>query len=281
MRRQAGGLGLTLWHALVLGVIQGLTEFLPVSSSGHLVLGGVVLGLKEPHLAFDVMVHVATLVATVAFYRHSLRDMTLETWGSLQTARSRGLAEALRAHPEAKLTLWIVLGTVPTGLIGILFKEQLEGLFGQPAWVAGMLLGTAALLLLTAILPHGKSGPAQMRLWQALLIGLFQGMAIVPGISRSGSTIACGLLVGLNRELAARFSFLLSLPAILGALVLKVGEGELHGVGWDILSMGFVSSALVGLGALALLIPLVKRGRLHWFALYLIPAGLFGLWSLS
>src|SRR5690606_32686326 len=161
-------------------------EFLPVSSSGHLVLGGVVLGLKEPHLAFDVMVHVGTLLATLVFYRTSLVNMLVESAGTLQAVRREGLAEALAARPEAKVALWIVLATIPTGLIAVFFKGSLEAMFGQPATVAGMLLATAALLGITAVLPHGKVGPSQMRLWQALVIGLFQGIAIMPGISRSG-----------------------------------------------------------------------------------------------
>ncbi|MEZ4272311.1 MAG: undecaprenyl-diphosphate phosphatase [Myxococcota bacterium] len=273
---------MTLWHAIVLGFVQGLTEFLPVSSSGHLVLAGALLGLSEGHLAFDVIVHVATLVATVVYYRNSLRCMAGDTVKAVLQYRSgRSLQEVLYMYPEARLVGLIALGSIPTALIGLVFKDHLEALFSEPRSAAGMLLVTAALLLLTRWCPRGRKTLSQFHWSYALLIGLIQGVAIVPGICRSGSTIAMALLLGLERELAARYSFLLALPAVLGALLLQMRDGAaFEVVGQSALVSGFVMAAITGLFALALLVRLVRSGRFHYFALYLVPVGLWGLYAL-
>ena len=267
---------MTLLQAIVLGLIQGLTEFLPVSSSGHWVLGGVWLGLKEPHLWFDIVVHAATLLATVLFYRQSLLAMTQQLLAVLRPD-GQTFAARLAENPEAKLALLIVAGTIPTGLIGVLFKDPLQALFGEPRLAAGMLLVTAGLLVTTRFAKPGHIGVRELKVHHALLIGVIQGMAIVPGISRAGSTIALALLLGVERELAARFSFLLSLPAILGAVVLQLGDDASGHLSAGVLASGFVSAAITGVLALALLVPVVKRGKLHWFAAYLVPMGVCGL----
>ena len=250
-----------------------------MSSSGHLVLGGALLGLEEPHLAFDVVVHVATLLATLIFYRDSFSGAArdgLTAWREFR--EGCGLWEAFTKRKDVKLMLLVVVGSLPTGLMGFLGRSLVEELFGVPAIAAWMLLLTAGLLLLTPWARHRQRGIEQIGARDALLVGLIQGFAIIPGISRSGSTIACALLLGFNRELAARFSFLLSVPAILGASVLMLPDlFEQNGLmSWS-LGVGFVTAALSGLGALVVLIPLVRRGRLHYFALYLVPAALLGL----
>lgn len=278
---QASGQAMGVADAVGLGVVQGLTEFLPVSSSGHLVLGGELLGLTEPHLFFDVVLHVATLLATVIFYRRYLAEVFVDTWRGLGALRSgQGLRQATDAHEGFLFALWVTLGTIPTGLIGVLFKDPLEALFGAPRFAAGMLLVTAGLLLLSLLAKKNTLGIGQLGPWRVLMIGLIQGFAIIPGISRSGSTIACALLLGVERELAARFSFLLSIPAILGALALKILGGHGHAADLGLVSVGFLAAALTGVLALAVLIPLVRKGRLYLFALYLIPAGIFGLVAL-
>jgi len=245
------------------------------------VLCGELLGLSAPHLLFDVVVHVATLAATLLFYRREVAQMVAQTWQALLALPSqRSLSAVLAARPDARLFLLICIGTVPTGLVGVLFKDQLEALFAAPRAAAGMLLVTAALLLVTRFVPAGRRDAGGLTVWHALAIGLAQGFAIVPGISRSGTTIAIALLLGVERELAARFSFLLSVPAILGALVLKLGDGEQLALEPAQLGIGFAAAAISGLVALALLIPLVRGGRLHYFAAYLVPAAVAGLWLL-
>ncbi|MCK5690863.1 undecaprenyl-diphosphate phosphatase, partial [Myxococcota bacterium] len=174
-----------------------------------------------------------------------------------------------------KLSLLIVIATIQTGLIGIFFKDIFEGLFQSPVLVASMLTATAALLWTTRFAKNNNKGVSQLKWWHAVILGVAQGAAIVPGISRSGTTISVALLLGVERELAARFSFLMAIPAILGALVLQLRGGvalaELASLP-NIL--GFVAAGAVGIGALALLIPLVRKGQLHYFAFYLIPLSL-------
>jgi undecaprenyl-diphosphatase len=246
-----------------------------------LVLGGYVVGLREPHLFFDIILHVATLVATVYFYRHTLLQMGREaaSGGRALVSRQQSLQMVVARNPNVRLLLLVCVGVVPTGLIGVLFKDPLEALFGEPRNAAAMLLVTAFMLTITRwTKPSGMSLP-QMKAWHAVVIGLVQGMAIVPGISRSGSTIACALLLGLDRELAARYSFVLSLPAIAGALLLKLLDGaELGAIAPVALVVGFFVAALSGIIALRILIPMVKHGRFYFFAFYLVPAGVLGLW---
>ena len=240
-------------------------------------LGGVLLGLREPHLLFDVIVHAATLAATVVVYRGSLGEMARDVVAAPRALHQGAGPTRLAQRPGLRLAALIILGSLPTALIGVLFKAPLEALFAAPRLAAGMLLVTAALLATTALARPGKRGLAELRWWHALIIGTVQGFAIIPGVSRSGSTIACALLLGVERELAARYSFLLSLPAVLGAVTLKLAEGDLQGVAMAPLAVGFVAAALLGLLALFLLIPLVRRGRLHYFAGYLVVAGTAGL----
>lgn len=266
--------------AAILGIVQGLTEYLPVSSSGHLVLGRELLGVEEPDLFFDIMVHVATLLVTVIFYARSIGRMVTETGEEL---RDRVNGGSTTDRPLARLSGLIVLGTIPTGLIGVVFKDRLEALFDEPRAACAMLLVTAALLIGTRFTAATGRSDGEMTWKDALLIGTVQGLAIIPGISRSGSTIAAALFLGLDRELAARFSFLLSVPAILGALVLKlkdVGDGGLA-IDGGATAIGFVAALVTGFAALVALLPLVRRGQLHWFAFYLVPTGLAGLMLLS
>ncbi|MBI3178513.1 MAG: undecaprenyl-diphosphate phosphatase [Deltaproteobacteria bacterium] len=269
---------MSLHDAVILGIVQGLTEFLPVSSSGHLVLGGHLLGLKEPHLLFEIVLHVATLIATLLFYRASLVEMARDSVRALGAWRRGSLQAALAAHPAARLVALIAVGSLPTAAVGLTFRRSLEAMFASPALVAAMLLVTAALLLSTRWAPAAGRGVAGMRWRDALLIGLAQGIAIAPGISRSGATIGCALLLGLDRELAARYSFLLAVPAILGALVLKLaGAGPSAPVDLAAFASGFVAALLVGMLALAALIPVVRRGKLSYFAAYLVPVGVAGV----
>lgn len=267
-------------EAAILGIIQGLTEFLPVSSSGHLVLGGVLLSLTEPHILFDVIVHAATLVATLAFYRETVQAMGREVvelgTGIFDFSHWKN---GFQAFPEVRLLLMIVVGSVPTACIGLIFKDELEALFGEPRFAAWMLLVTAGLLALTVIKRATSRDIDKMTLRDAISIGLIQGMAVIPGISRSGSTIACAMLLGLDRQLAARYSFLLSVPAILGAVLLKTKDAVEAGVHVDLLALviGFLSAAIVGVLALRFFIPIVKQGKLHYFVAYLIPVGILGV----
>jgi undecaprenyl-diphosphatase len=256
---------MTVLQAIFLGVVQGLTEFLPVSSSGHLVFFQSVFGLAEPQLAFDVMLHLGTLLAVVVYFRTDISRVLLGTW-----AWVRGRREG---EVEAKLLLWIVVASVPTGLMGVLLKDWVESLFSMPKTVGLMLLVTGLVLWLTRIVKRNEKTTGQMGVWDALVIGIAQGVAIIPGISRSGSTISTGLFCGLNRELAGKFSFLLSIPAILGATFLKFREID-TGAEFGVTLIGMTVAFVIGLLSLKLLMKIIRAGKLSGFAYYCWAMGI-------
>ena len=270
---------MTLTEAVILGVVQGLTEFLPVSSSGHLVLFQHLLGLKEPLLAFDISVHVGTLVAVlIYFYRDIVAILkALRKWFAV-LPDTRAAAGLLATDREIRMAWLIVIGSVPTAILGLLFKEIAETLFASVSIVGVTLLITGAVLWGTRWLSEDGHGIRRLSVKNSLVIGTVQGLAIIPGISRSGSTIAAGLFLGLDRETAARFSFLLSIPAVAGAGLL--GAGGLLGQGklpLATIAVGTLVSCAVGYASLKLLVWMVRRGRLHYFAPYCGAVGLLAL----
>lgn len=263
-------------EAVVLGVVQGLTEFLPVSSSGHLVLFQHLFGMVEPELLFDISVHVGTLMAVlVVFYRDILQML-----GAL--VRLPGLVRAaggwgalFSSHPEIRLAAMIVVGCLPTALLGIFFAKIAEQLFGT-VWLVGLaLLVTGTFLWFTQRQKATGRPIKEMQLKDALVIGLVQGLAIVPGISRSGATISAALYLGVDRDLAGRFSFLLAIPAILGALVLGLDSEAFHtDLSLGTIVLGSLTAAIVGYLALVVLLKIVRKGQLHRFAPYCWLVGL-------
>lgn len=250
-----------------LGILQGLTEFLPVSSSGHLVLLQSWLpGFQEPGVLFHATVHLATLGAVLLYFRS---DVAVLVHAALRRRRSDRAA--------VRLLGLVVAGTLPTALIGLLFKDGLERLFSSVPTAASMLLVTGALLVATDRARAHGTDIRRMRVWQALLIGLVQGMAIIPGLSRSGATVAAGVLSGLGRDLALRYSFLLSIPAILGAFTLQLLSHGLDGTR-DINELGyavaFLAAFATGYLSIEVLLRLLLSRRLTWFALYCWGLGL-------
>ncbi len=252
-------------QAIVLGVLQGLTEFLPVSSSGHLVLGQAALGLKGPALAFNILLHVGTLAAVLTFYG---RDV----W---RIARAWALSPAGGADRVSARTGWLlILGTLPAALVGALFHDAIEEMFGSPRAAAYALFATGGLLFLSGGRAAGGRGESQMTWRDALLIGLFQAAALLPGLSRSGATIAAALFLGIEREQAARFSFLLAAPAIAGAFLLKAKELQAAPpAAWPPMLLGTAVAAAVGLLALGWLLRVLRSGNLRGFAYYCWAAG--------
>lgn len=242
-----------------------MTEFLPVSSSGHLVFFQSVFGFKEPHVFFDVVLHLGTLLAVVVFFRTDISNI-------LQGTR-QGLKARKMGQNGIRLLIWIIIATIPTGLMGILFKDWFESLFTRPKIVGGMLLTTGLILWFTRYVKRDGRLLEKMGWADALLIGIVQGIAIIPGISRSGSTISTGLFCGLDRELAGKFSFLLSIPAILGATLLELRGIESPAEVWMHL-IGMAIAFLVGLLSLKFLMRIVRRGRLFTFAYYCWPVGI-------
>ncbi|MGD8541064.1 MAG: undecaprenyl-diphosphate phosphatase [Desulfobacteraceae bacterium] len=266
-------------YAVTLGVVQGLTEFLPVSSSGHLVLFQNLFGFTEPELLFDISLHVGTLLAIcLVFYRElgSLLTTLLRLPWLLKAAG--GLRPLFAQNQDVRLVALIVLGSIPTAFLGLIFHRVADRIFGSVGIVGAMLLITGTLLWLTRR-PAGRSRLLpQVHTRDALTIGLVQGMAILPGISRSGSTICAALFLGIDRELAGRYSFLLSIPAIIGALALGLeGYRADASVPVAMMLLGGATAAVTGYAALRLLLWVVQRGRLHRFAPYCWAVGLAAL----
>ncbi|MCB2227440.1 MAG: undecaprenyl-diphosphatase UppP [Desulfarculaceae bacterium] len=258
-----------IWQAAVLGVVQGLTEFLPISSSGHLVLGQRLLGFTEPELMFDIAVHVGSLAAVVAVF---WRDL----WGILRGLLVWGDDEGARRG--RRLLLLVIAGSIPTAIMGFLLKDLFESMFASLLTVGLALLVTGWLLMATAMVHKPGREIGRVGIGRALIVGVAQGLAITPGVSRSGSTIAVALLLGIDRRLAAHYSFVLSIPAILGALVLQVHEmGAPSPSQTAPMIVGLVCAALSGYLALRILLRVVQAGRFHWFAPYCFAVGLAAL----
>lgn len=261
-------------QALCLGVLQGITEFLPVSSSGHLALAQHLFGLQEPQLLFDVAVHVGTLMAVFLVFRSDLLQIlkdNLSFFGAQRPSPSH--SGGRESQTGVKMALMILVGSVPTALIGLSLRDIFERLFTSPATVGIFLWITGLFLILSRWPRIDRNHLDTPNALDALVIGLAQGAAIGPGLSRSGLTITTGLLLGLKPELAFRFSFLLSIPAILGALALETYHLGGHHPGWHILTVGCFSAFLVGWAALRVLQSLVGKGKLFYFAPYCFAVG--------
>lgn len=265
--------GLHPFVAAVLGALQGLTEFLPVSSSGHVAVGALLFGIPDMPLSMVVVVHVGTLLATLAVVGKDVFHLTADAAKQL-TTNPRGYIET----DEGKTVIGVIAATLPTAVIGLLIKDHVEAFSHQPMAVGAFLVASAAIVWTTRR-RHGAATALTVK--QAFLVGLAQGVAVLPGISRSGTTIAAAMWLGLSGPQAFRFSFLLSLPAILGAVILQLSDpGALAALGQAAVIAGTVA-AVVGVAALLLLRRMVARGQLWVFALYLVPVGiLLMLWPL-
>ncbi|MBF0201221.1 MAG: undecaprenyl-diphosphate phosphatase [Desulfamplus sp.] len=274
-----------IYQAIILGVLQGLTEFLPVSSSGHLALGHYILGITEPTLFFDVSLHVGTLIAVIVVFFKDIRDITASLWGLIRHKLHRGKFPGeegffSRAYvdPNIRFAILIIVASVPTAFMGLFFKQYMDAMSDSINFVGCMMLVTGTFLWLTRGIKPSGAGIMAMGYKRALLIGICQGLAVIPGISRSGATISAALFSGMDRETAARFSFLLSIPAILGAELISLRDFVTQGIAFDFsILYGTLISFVVGYAALKLLIHLVKNGRFYLFAPYCWIVGGFAI----
>ena len=275
------------FEAVILGLLQGLTEFLPVSSSGHLEIGKVLLGVETTDdLLFTTMVHAATVLSTLVVFRGQIWGLLrgfftgLKDWRIVKGADGRS---SLQCNDETDYLLKICVSMIPILIVGVFFKDYVEDLFGSIMVVGCALVLTAVLLFFSdmASKPGRKSVVVPentyrngISYWQAAAIGLGQAFAVIPGLSRSGTTISTGLICGVRREVMAQFSFLMVLVPILGETFLEVVGGEFgaSSVGALPLVLGFVSAFVSGLFACRVMIALVKKAKLSWFALYCLVA---------
>lgn len=239
-------------EAIISGIVQGVTEFLPVSSSGHLVILHKLMGLKEPQLVFDIFLHLGTLSAVfIVFWRDILKIFTV----------------------NKKVGVFILIATIATGLFISVFGKGIEAGFTNSKLVGAMLILTGAWLILGSFVRFGTSGLTGLK---SFVIGIVQGVASIPGISRSGATISTALFLGVEPQSAARFSFLLSIPAIVGAFLLKIRQGGFSGFGINHV-FGLITSCIVGILSLKLLLRVLRMDRLHFFGFYCIAAGIVAL----
>ncbi len=268
-------------EAIILGIIQGLTEFLPVSSSGHLVLFQQLFGLKEAELFFDICVHLGTLMAVIVVFHREIQNIIAALLRLFPLAGpQKTILQQVESDPELKMALLIVIGSIPTAVLGLMFQSIADRLFSSSFFTGLMLMLTGLLLWFTRrAKPDNQAADIEsFSKTKAFIIGIVQGLAIIPGISRSGSTISIGLLLGIDREVAARYSFLLSIPAIAGAGALSLKDGLSQTEPAIRLSlMGAAAAALVGYGALKVLLRMVKKGRLYVFAPYCWLVGILAI----
>jgi undecaprenyl-diphosphatase len=270
-------------QSVMLGIIQGLTEFLPVSSSGHLVLLQNLFGIREPELLFDISLHIGTLTAIFIVFYQEIQSIFQTLLRLPAFIKSSGKLKSVFAeNEEIRIAALIIIGSIPTAILGILFHKIADQIFGS-VWIVGaMLLVTGTLLWFTRQISIEGRPLIKVSIRDALMIGLMQGMAIMPGISRSGATISMALFLGMNREVAGRYSFLLSIPAILGALTLSLHSTIIQtNIPVKIILLGTVTAALIGYIALKILLHMVKQGHLYYFAPYCWLLGAVTLiWSL-
>ena len=258
---------MNVFQAVLLGIIQGLTEFLPISSSGHLEIGHALLGIKnQNNLLFVIDVHVATVLSTIVVFRKDigtlLKDLLKFEWNT-----------------SSKYVSMLLVSSIPIVIVGLLFKEEIESLFTGNLFLVGcMLLFTSAMLTLTV---YVKKSDQELTFLKAFIIGVAQMLAALPGISRSGTTIATGLLLKLNKEDVARFSFLMVLIPILGAALLDITKGEINTDHANFVNLlaGFIPAFLTGLLACSWMIKVVKRGKLIYFAIYCTLIGLIAIFA--
>jgi undecaprenyl-diphosphatase len=265
---------MSLFQALILGVIQGVTEYIPVSSSAHLVLFPWLVGWPDPPFTFDVLVQWGTLVGVVVYFARDL-------WSIVRAVVVDLAARKPFRSQEARLGWYIVVGTIPAAVFGFLFKESFEAVYGQPVYVAALLFGTALILFLAEWRTRQTRNLSQMGWWDAVDVGLWQVAALLPGISRSGATIGGAMLRDFERPSAARFSFLLSLPALLGAgllALIDLARSGLLATDLPALAIGFAAAAVSGYLCIRLLLSYLQRHRLTVFAAY---CALFGAFCLA
>jgi undecaprenyl-diphosphatase len=263
-----------LLKAIFLGVLQGLSEFLPISSSGHLVIAEHLLNFQEGGLAFEVFVHFGTLLSVLVVFRKDIFKMII-AFPSILRLHTGRLSDDIREY--AKLDIYIIIGSIPAGIVGVLFKDQIEKLFESHYLALAMLFVTGVIMWSAR---YTRENRDKMNLFHASLIGVSQAFAIIPGISRSGSTIVTGLWLGIRRDLVAKFSFILSTPAILGATLIKFNdlwETPLPTSQLKSVIVASIAAAISGYIAIIWLLDVIRKQKLEWFGVYCISLSIIGL----
>lgn len=261
---------MSLLESIALGLVQGLTEFLPISSSGHLVIIERLLGIRSSHLVFEVLVHFGTLLAVVLYFRKRLFII-------LRSVRPGSAGSPGQQGNNRRYFWFLILGTIPAALVGFFLEDYIALAFASPRRASGMLLVTAAILLTTKL---SKTQDCRLNWARTLFIGIAQALAIMPGISRSGITISAGIFAGLEKSESAEFSFLLSIPAILGATILKMPDFIDSAGDFNLMvtyAAGAVTAAIIGYISIAYLMAVIRKGKFFWFGIYCAAVGILGI----
>ncbi|WP_295589207.1 undecaprenyl-diphosphatase UppP [uncultured Methanobrevibacter sp.] len=262
-------------QAIIIGVVQGLTEFLPVSSSAHLVFAHNILNV-ESSLAFDVFLHLGTLIAVLWYFRWDIIKMLKSWWLSIGDFLQGRFMQGFRDDPYKRLAWYVILATIPVGIVGVLFEDSVDALFAGALYVpAFFLFVTGTILYLSQRMPGGNINLHNITKKEALFMGLGQACAVLPGLSRSGTTISAGLVAGLDKEFAAKFSFILSIPAIFGAFVFKLKDiGSAMDANFLPIFLGFIASIIAGYFAIKWMLDLIQNKSLDIFAYYCWVVGI-------
>ncbi len=269
---------LSMFQSIILGVVQGLGEFLPISSSGHLAVLQYFFHINEDSvLFFTVMLHLGTLISVFIVYWHDIVDLVKEL-GAVIKDIFTGKGLRVNANPTRKLGFLIIVATIPTAIIGLLFNDVFNGFYSSLIAIGIGFLITGTILFIGERLPGGKREATQMPFRSAVFVGIMQGIAITPGISRSGSTLFGGLVTRLNREFAVKFAFLISIPSILGSVILEFPKALKQGLDLSMMMpilVGMIVSAISGLIAIKTMIKLVSNKKLVVFSCYTWALGAF------
>ena len=263
-----------IFQAIIIGLVQGLTEFLPVSSSAHLIFAQQALGLSDVGLAFDVLMHVGTLVAVIVYFFNDIVNMIKGFLLSLVDLKNGNFMGEIKKDPYKKLAWLTILATIPVGVVGVLFNDIIESMFKGLTIPAFLLLVTGCLLYASQRMNSGRIDVRNISLKEAIIMGCGQALAILPGLSRSGTTIAAGLFAGLDKEFAAKFSFILSIPAILGAAVFQLKDLSGGSIEIGACIAGFVVAIISGYLAISVLLKIVREKSLDIFAYYCWAVGI-------
>ncbi|MBQ6138396.1 MAG: undecaprenyl-diphosphate phosphatase [Methanobrevibacter sp.] len=266
-----------IFQAIIIGLVQGLTEFLPVSSSAHLIFAQQALGVSEVGLAFDVLMHVGTLVAVIVYFFNDIVNMIKGFLLSLVDLKNGNFIGEIKKDPYKKLAWLTILATIPVGVVGVLFNDVIESMFKGLTIPAFLLLITGCLLYASQRMNSGRIDVRNISLKEAIIMGCGQALAILPGLSRSGTTIAAGLFAGLDKEFAAKFSFILSIPAILGAAVFQLKDLSGGSIEIGACIAGFVVAIISGYLAISVLLKIVREKSLDIFAYYCWIVGIIVL----
>lgn len=257
-------------EAIIIGIIQGLTEFLPVSSSAHLLFAQHFFNVGGTNLAFDTLVHLATLVAVVSFFYKDIIKLLRAWWLSIGDLLQHRFREGFKSDPYKRLAWFVIIATIPIGFVGVLFESEIESVFNAGLYIpAFFLFVTGTILYLSQRMNSGLITFNKIGFKESIFMGFAQACAILPGLSRSGTTISAGLVTGLDKEFAAKFSFILSIPAILGATIVQAKDiGSAIDSNFPAMALGFIAALISGYLAIRWLLKLIQNRSLDIFAYY-------------